>query len=182
MLSQKIARPAAVQTLHGLAKRHGGRWGRTGRYGNHHRYRAHTLQPISPFRIRRRQIDRGVATSGHKHQEHRQRGKPDSDAQQRTRRGRLDAPHQRRGACLRHPTADQPIHHAPFLAYAAAPVGSQAHGPNALLLMRVVVYMIVSGHIRNAYSPLPQSGLLAATNALQSSGGFPRPSIFSNTA
>ena len=182
MLSPKIARPAAVQTLLGLAKRHGGRWGRTGRYGNHHRYRAHTLQPISPFRIRRRQIDRGVATSGHKHQAHRQRGKPDSDAQQRTRRGRLDAPHQRRGACLRHPTADQPIHHAPFLAYAAAPVGSQAHGPNALLLMRVVVYMIVSGHIRNAYSPLPQSGLLAAANALQSSGGFPRPSIFSNTA
>lgn len=59
---------------------------------------------------------------------------------------------------------------------------SQAHGPNALLLMRAVVYMIVSGHMRNAYSPLPQSGLLAAANALHSSGGFPHPSIFSNTA
>jgi hypothetical protein len=34
----------------------------------------------------------------------------------------------------------------------------------------------------NACSSLLQSCLLACTNALQSSGGFPRPSIFSDTA
>lgn len=175
-------RPAAVQTPHNSLGAMVGRWGRTSRYGNHHRHRDQTLQPISPLRFRRRQIDRGVATSGHKHQEHRQWGKPDSDAQQRTRRSRLDAPHQRRGARLRHP---RPINRSAmrrsWRTHQRRPQPSPRPKRSAAL-MRVVVYMIVSGHMRNAHSPLPQSGLFAAANALRSSGGFPRPSIFSNTA
>src|SRR5690606_38060131 len=103
--------------------------------------------------------------------------------QQCSKHGQLDDPQQRRGATCWHASRNQPTGHTSFLTHEPTPqpaqpaaealcvteTGFRGHGPHLL-------------HARSSYSVLLQSCWLAAINAFQSSGGLPRPSIFSKTA
>ncbi len=135
-----------------------------------------------PFRLRL--IPIGIA--GHpscSHAEHQQQSQPESGIEQHSQRRELDAPDQHSHRRRRHALPNQPSRYPPFSAHISTP--SAAEPAAKAFCIADASSCAHSHHLLRAlknYSSLLQFCRLAVTNASQSSGGFPRPSIFSNTA